>query len=51
VTDGYHAIGIVGIASAPARTMMSEQTVARIGRLMNVSTNIEVEPRDLGLEL
>src|SRR5688572_27543431 len=32
-TSGYHAIGIVGIVSAPASTMMSEQTVARIGRL------------------
>src|SRR5687767_13052685 len=29
-----------GIASAPARTMTSEQTVARIGRRMKVSTNI-----------
>jgi hypothetical protein len=31
---------MVGIASAPASTMTSEQTEARIGRLMKVSTNI-----------
>src|ERR1041385_9559593 len=29
-----------GMASTPARTMTSEQTVARIGRRMKVSTNI-----------
>src|SRR5215218_9638219 len=39
-TSGYQAIGIAGMASAPARTMTSEQTVARIGRRINVSTNI-----------
>src|SRR3989304_5214018 len=39
-TSGYHAIGMPGMASAPARTMTSEQTVARIGRVMKVSTNI-----------
>src|SRR5258706_1733840 len=33
-------MGICGIASAPARMMTSEQTVARIGRVMNVSTNM-----------
>ena len=38
-TSGNWAIGIVGIASAPARTMTSEQTVARTGRVMKVSTN------------
>ena len=39
-SSGYCAIGIVGIASAPARMMTSEQTVARIGRRMKVSTNM-----------
>src|SRR5713226_4262427 len=39
-TCGYFSIGIVGIDSAPARTITSEQTVARIGRLMKVSTNM-----------
>src|SRR5262245_35848492 len=39
-TSGYWAIGIDGIANAPARMITSEQTVARIGRLMNVSTNM-----------
>ena len=39
-TSGYQAIGMVGMASAPASTMTSEQTLARIGRLMKVSTNM-----------
>src|SRR5688572_5562906 len=39
-TSGYCAMGIDGMASAPARTMTSEHTDARIGRLMNVSTNM-----------
>src|SRR5436190_2224340 len=33
-------MGSVGIAIAPARMITSEQTVARIGRWMKVSTNI-----------
>ena len=37
---GYCATGIVGIATAPARMRTSEQTDARIGRRMKVSTNI-----------
>src|SRR5215213_1458520 len=36
---------MVGIASAPASTMTSEQTVARIGRRMKVSTNIAFSAR------
>src|SRR5262245_13343986 len=39
-TWGYCAIGIDGIASTPARMITSEQTVARMGRLMKVSTNM-----------
>ena len=39
-TSGYCAIGIAGIASAPASTITREQTVARMGRRMKVSTNI-----------
>src|SRR5438477_9499016 len=39
-TCGYCAIGICGIASTPARMITSEQTVARIGLRMKVSTNI-----------
>jgi hypothetical protein len=39
-TCGYCAIGICGIESTPPRMMTREQTVARIGRRMNVSTNI-----------
>src|SRR5215213_10831731 len=39
-TSGYCATGMVGIARAPARTMTSEQTVARMGRWMKVSTNM-----------
>src|SRR5262245_22816711 len=31
---------MLGIASAPASTITSEQTAARIGRRMNVSTNM-----------
>src|SRR6202022_576575 len=37
--SGYCAIGSVGIAISPARMITSEQTLARIGRLMKVSTN------------
>jgi hypothetical protein len=37
---GYWAIGIVGIAIAPARMMTSEHTEARIGRLTKVFTNM-----------
>ena len=39
-SGGYCATGIVGIAISPARMMTSEQTDARMGRRMNVSTNI-----------
>src|SRR5215207_9197373 len=39
-TSGYCATGMVGIARAPARTMTNEQTVARMGRWMKVSTNM-----------
>src|SRR5690348_4139346 len=39
-TSGYCAIGMFGIAMAPASTMTSEHTLARIGRLTNVSTNM-----------
>ncbi len=39
-SSGYCATGIVGIAIAPARMRTSEQTEARIGRRMKVSTNI-----------
>src|SRR5687767_1104787 len=38
-TWGYQAIGMFGIASRPASTMINEHTLARIGRLMKVSTN------------
>src|SRR5262249_49712213 len=38
-SGGNCAIGIVGIAISPARMMTSEQTEARIGRLMKVFTN------------
>src|SRR5688572_24810918 len=40
-------MGMFGIASAPARTMTSEQTDARIGRRMNVSTNMYSSARRL----
>jgi hypothetical protein len=39
-TSFNDAIGSVGIATAPARMITSEQTLARIGRLMKVSTTI-----------
>ena len=35
---GYWATGMVGMATAPARIRTSEQTEARMGRRMNVST-------------
>ena len=38
-SSGNCAIGSVGIAMAPARMITSEQTLARIGRRMKVSTN------------
>jgi hypothetical protein len=38
VSSGNCAMGSVGIAMAPARMMTSEHTLARIGRLMKVST-------------
>ena len=38
-----------GIASTPAKMMISEQTLARIGRLMKVSTNTEFEICDVRL--
>ncbi len=40
VSSGYWAIGRVGIAMAPASTMTTAQTLARIGRLMKTSTNM-----------
>jgi hypothetical protein len=36
VSSGYRAIGSVGMATAPASMMMSEQTVARTGRRMKI---------------
>lgn len=39
-SGGNCATGIVGMAITPPRMMTSEQTEARIGRLMNVLTNI-----------
>src|SRR5215470_2106892 len=47
-TCGYWAIGICGMASTPARMITSEQTVARIGRRMNVSTNKRRQPSGFG---
>src|SRR5687768_8318728 len=41
---------MLGIASAPASTITSEQTVARIGRRMNVSTNMAVVPALTGID-
>jgi hypothetical protein len=37
-SSGYCPTGIVGMAVAPARMMTREQTDARIGRRMKVST-------------
>src|SRR5258705_13270806 len=42
-TCGYCAIGICGIASTPARMITSEQTVARMGLRMKVSTNMRYQ--------
>src|SRR4026207_1753721 len=39
-STGYCATGIDGIATTPARMMTSEHTDARIGRRMNVLTNM-----------
>src|SRR2546425_556692 len=38
-SSGNWAIGSVGMTMTPARMITSEQTLARIGRLMKVSTN------------
>src|ERR1700730_1533008 len=43
--SGYCAIGSVGMAITPARMITSEQTLARIGRLMKVSTNTGLSVR------
>src|SRR5712691_10617295 len=47
-SSGNCAIGSVGMAMAPARTITSEQTLARIGRLIKVSTIMVVSPGPKG---
>src|SRR5947208_269072 len=42
-------MGSVGIAIAPARMITSEQTLARIGRRMKVSTNTGIRDWGLGI--
>ena len=44
VSSGYRAMGSVGIAIAPASMIISEQTVARIGRRMKRSVNTTRAP-------
>src|SRR5688572_19965195 len=50
-SSGYCAIGSVGILTAPARMITSEQTLAMIGRLIKVSTNMSVFRTALGTSL
>ena len=48
VSSGYRAIGSSGMQIAPARMMISEQTVARIGRRMKTSEDKGYPPSPAG---